>query len=114
MGQPPALLGSRFMKVNKRHASEIFDRVAVRLRLEDRLFEEANKSSEGFWKFIAAYTKLQPKEVDLRADNSVEALIAADEARKRGEPIDLITEDAEYVEVDEGQLWPADVLAWYY
>ena len=116
MAQPPALLGSRFLKVNKRHAGEIFDRVMSRLGGADRLFEEANKSSEAYWKFIGIWQKLQPKEINITEDNSVEALIAADEARKRGEPVDLISEaeDAVFEEVDEGQLWSMDVLSWYY
>lgn len=84
--------------------------------VEERIADEMNKSSDGFWKGKALQTRLEPKELNITVDNSPEALLEAYERHKRGEIIEfdapkIEAQDAEFIEVPAKEtLWSRRVI----
>lgn len=56
---------------------------------EDRMAEEVNKSPEAYWTFQKIKKSLEPKEINISAENSAEALLAATLAQERGEIVEF-------------------------
>lgn len=112
MAAPPALLSNPIYSTGS-FLRDSFRRVHDRLGGDDRLLQEANRSSAAYWEFQKLNAKLQPREVNLQLDNSAEALLEAIEARNRGEIVQYIdetaTEDAHFVELPKSTLWSPKV-----
>lgn len=115
MPAPPATLGADFYAASGSYLRDAFRRVHQRLGGDDRLLQEANRSSAAYWEFQKLNAKLQPKDVHVNLDNSAEALLEALEARRRGEIVqyvdELVTQDAEFVELPKSSLWSPKVIA---
>jgi hypothetical protein len=112
----PALLVNEIYAASGSYLRDAFRRVHERLGGDDRLLQEANRSSAAYWEFQKLNVKQQPKDVNVTHDNSAEALLAALEARQRGEIIQYVdeqnsAEDATFVEIPKSSLWSAKVVA---
>lgn len=109
-------MDSKFYAASGSFLRDAFRRVHERLGGDDRLLQEANRSSAAYWEFQRLNAKLQPKEVNLNLDNSAEALLEALEAQKRGEIVQYVdelntAEDAHFVEVARSSLWSPRTMA---
>lgn len=116
MAGPPALAGHNIYAASGSYLRDAFRRVHERLGGDDRLLQEANRSSAAYWEFQKLNVRQQPKDVNVNLDNSAEALLEALEAQKRGEIVQYVDEqiaaqDAEFVEVPRSSLWSPKVLA---
>lgn len=106
----PSLLGSNIYAVSGAYLRDAFRRVHERLGGDDRLLQEANRSSSAYWEFQKINKSLQPRDVSVTNDNSAEALLAALEARQKGEIIQYVDEqitsqEAEFKEIPRSSLW---------
>lgn len=115
MPAPPALVPN-FYAASGSFLRDAFRRVHERLGGDDRLLQEANKSSAAYWEFQKLNAKLQPKDVSVTLDNSAEALLEALEARRRGETVQYVDEqkdaiDAEFTVVPRSSLWSAKTMS---
>lgn len=113
MPAPPALLTNPIYSTGS-FLRDSFRRVHERLGGDDRLCQEANRSSATYWEFQKLNSRLQPKEVNMSLDNSAEALLEALEAKQRGEIVQYIdeqlpAEDAQFVELAPLTLWSPKV-----
>lgn len=116
MPAPPAILGNDIYAVSGSYLRDAFRRVHERLGGDERLLQEANRSSAAYWEFQKLNVKQQPKDVNVTHDNSAEALLAALEARQRGEIIQYADDqkdavDAEFREIPKSSLWSARTLS---
>ncbi|MBI1316398.1 hypothetical protein GC167_06000 [bacterium] len=114
MPAPPALLGHNIYAASGSYLRDAFRRVHERLGGDDRLLQEANRSSAAYWEFQKLNAKLQPKDVQVNLDNSAEALLEALEAKKRGEIVQYVDEtvqDVHFVELPNSSLWSPKVIA---
>lgn len=111
----PTLLGANIYAISGAYLRDSFRRVHDRLGGDDRLLEEANKSSAAYWEFQKINKSLQPKDVTVTNDNSAEALLAALEARQRGEIVQYvdaqITQEAEFADIPRSSLWSARTMS---
>lgn len=112
----PALLGNDIYAVSGSYLRDAFRRVHDRLGGDDRLLQEANRSSAAYWEFQKLNVKQQPKDINVTRDNSAEALLEALERRQRGEIVQYVDEqiaaqDAQFVEIPRSSLWSPKVLA---
>lgn len=116
MPPSPALLGTNVYAASGSYLRDAFRRVHERLGGDDRLLQEANRTSSAYWEFQKLNAKLQPKDVQVSLDNSAEALLEAHEAQKRGEIVQFTDElvdvqDAEFVDIPRSSLWSSKVVA---
>lgn len=112
----PALLGNDIYAVSGSYLRDSFRRVHERLGGDERLLQEANRSSSAYWEFQKLNVKQQPKDINVTRDNSAEALLEALERRQRGEIIQFVDEqvsaqDAEFREIPKSSLWSIKTLS---
>jgi hypothetical protein len=114
MALPPAL--ASFGSMPKGELRSIFREAFKLTGGIDRLVQEANRSSAGYWEMVKTMTRLEPKDHNINLDNSAEALLEALEASARGETVEFIQDykteaiDAVFSELPDKQfLWSAKV-----
>ena len=107
----PALIGPTAGLFKKSTMREMLQRVeheaAVAMgfeNAEDRMVSEVNKNDDAYWKLKQLQARVEPKEVNMTADNSAEALLAALEAKRNGQYVEfeevqkaeIVAEDAKF------------------
>lgn len=107
----PAILAPNLGLIKKSTMRDMLNRVedeaarrAGYQNSEDRLADAVNLDPENIWKLKSLQARVEPKEVAVTTEHSAESLLAALEAKRRGEYVEfeevktaeIVAEDAQF------------------